>query len=103
MINAKVLIAGGAAVLLVSGSAFAQMTPDAAAPAAKPAMAHHHKMAHHMAKESMGEYAPPAQPIPYADLAKYRGDEAKGEPMKMHKHMMHKKMDTKTDAMAPKS
>jgi hypothetical protein len=103
MLNAKILISSAAAVLLVSSSAFAQMTPDAPAPDAKPAMAHHHKMAHHMAKESMGEYAPPAQPIPYADLAKYKGDEAKGESMKMHKHMMHKKMDKKPDDMAPKS
>jgi hypothetical protein len=107
--NTKILISGAAAISLIATAALAQMAPAAPAPSAdaKPAMAHHHHhmMAHHKAMESMesmGEYAPPAQPIPYSELATYKGDHAMGEHM-MHKHMTHKHMDKMTDTTTPKS
>jgi len=110
--NSKFLIAGAAAACLISGAALAQMTPDASsgqpamtpttpdamAPAGKPAMAHHHMTPHHMAKDKMGEYSAPSAPIPYSDLSKYPSDE-KAKPMSMkHKSMKPKTPDTMTPA-----
>jgi len=92
--NSKFLIVGAAAACLIAGSALAQMTPDASAPAGKPGMAHSHMMPHHKAKEKMSEYAAPAAPIAYSDLSKYPSDE-KAKPMSMnHKAMKPKTPDT---------
>ncbi len=83
------LIFVSAAAALVAGSAFA-----ADAPAAKPA---HHAMHHKVKAEEM--FAPPATPIPYAEMAKY--DEPAAKPMAHHHKGMHKDMKPKADA--PKS
>jgi hypothetical protein len=123
--NSKILIAGAAAVALIAGTASAQMTPDASTPASgssttgttpgmtKGTMTHHHHMHmhhhHHMTRDrgETSEYAAPANPIPYADLSKYKEDDRQQRmamegvsgggmnssmPMKhMHHHHMHTK------------
>ncbi|MDE2355162.1 MAG: hypothetical protein KGL69_00255 [Alphaproteobacteria bacterium] len=88
--NAKLIFAAAAATAFIAGAAFAD---DAPAAKAKPAA--HHAM-HHKAKAE-DKYAPPAAPIPYAEMAKY--DEPAKAPMEHHKKAMHKA----AKADAPKS
>ena len=88
--NVKILVTGAAIAALAAGAAYSQAAPaagstdtsssmsapkDASATAgtekaAKP-KAHHKRMASNERRASRGEYAIPAQPIPYAQLDAY--------------------------------